>query len=262
MIRDVKALLFLVVVVVVITLLVIEQIIEPNFNAYAHYFTPDQSAEFLSLIHQINVEISLINNTFPLEIDSSYYHAKNAAELINKTYHLANAVSPEDFRIVYEEEQLNNNNSTVQALVIANIADEILREYGDAYDIDFDLTDMSNMLITNSISAHGEERYSNNLENSDDNDELVLVNIWNYQSAQALSGKAVEVFERNLRPLTQADNNSSNSDLAYTTKVENSLVELNNLLNSKKTLPENLMDIVHTQIHPSLQLAYNLEPRE
>jgi hypothetical protein len=215
MIRDVKALLFLVVVVVVITLLVIEQTIEPNFNAYAHYFTPDQSAEFLSLIHQINVEISLINNTFPLEIDSSYYHAKNAAELINKTYHLANAVSPEDFRIIYEEEQLNNNNSTVQALVITNIADEIPREYGDAYDINFDLTDMSNMLITNSISAHGEERHSNNLENSDDNDELVLVNIWNYQSAQALSGKAVEVFERNLRPLTQADNNSSNSDLAY-----------------------------------------------
>ena len=62
MIRDVKALLFLV-VVVVITLPVIEQTIEPNFNAYAHYFTPDQSAEFLSLIHQIDVEISLINMT-------------------------------------------------------------------------------------------------------------------------------------------------------------------------------------------------------
>lgn len=118
--------------------------------------------------------------------------------------------------------------------MIANIADEILREYGDAYDIDFDLTDMSNMLITNSISAHGEKRHSNNLENSDDNDELVLVNIWNYQSAQALSGKAVKVFERNLRPLTQVDNNSSNSDTAYITKVENSLMELNNLLNNKK----------------------------
>jgi hypothetical protein len=182
--------------------------------------------------------------------------------MINKTYHLANAVSPEDFRIVYEEEQLNSNNFTVQALVIANIADEILREYGDAYDIDFDLTDMSNMLITNRISAHGEKRHSNNLENSEDNDELVLVNIWNYQSAQALSGKAVEVFEGNLRPLTQVDNNSSNSDIAYITKVENSLMELNNLLNNKKALPENLMEIVHTQIHPSLQLAYNLESRE
>jgi hypothetical protein len=118
---------------------------------------------------------------------------------------------------------------------------------------------MSNMLIT-SISAHGEKRHSNNLEKSDDNDELVLVNIWNYQNAQALSGKAVEVFERNLRPLTQVDNNSSNSDIAYITKVENSFMELNNLLNNKKALPENLMEIVHTQIHPSLHLAYNLEP--
>ena len=41
-------------------------------------------------------------------------------------------------------------------------------------------------------------------------------------------------------------------------------MELNNLLNNKKALPENLMEMIHehTQIHPSLQLAYNLEPRE
>jgi hypothetical protein len=80
------------------------------------------------LVHQINAEISLINNTFPSEIDSSYHHAKNAAELMNRTYHLSTAISPQDFRIIYEEEQLNNNNSTVQALVVANIVDEILRK--------------------------------------------------------------------------------------------------------------------------------------
>jgi hypothetical protein len=107
MIFDVKVLLYL---VVILSFLVIEQTPEPNFNAYAHYFTPDQSAEFLSLIDQIYVEISLTNNTFPLKIDSSCYHAKNAAELINKTYHLANAISPEDFRVIYEEEQLKKNN--------------------------------------------------------------------------------------------------------------------------------------------------------
>jgi hypothetical protein len=127
------------------------------------------------LIDQIYVEISLTNNTFPLKIDSSYYHDKNAAELINKTYHLANAISPEDFIVIYEE-QLTNYNSTVQAVVIANVADEILRKYGNAYHIDFNLTDMSNMP-------------SNNLENSDYN-ELILVNIWDYQSAQALAAKA------------------------------------------------------------------------
>jgi hypothetical protein len=260
MILDFKVFLFLV-LVIVMSLLVIEQTIESNFNAYAHYFTSDQSAEFLSLIHQIYVEISLINNTFPLEIDSSYYHAKNAAELINKTYHFANAISPEDFRVIYQEEQLNNHNSTVQALVIANIADEILRKYGKAYDIDFDLTNMSNMLVTHSSNAYGKERYSNNLKNSH-NDELILVNIWDYQSAQALSGEAIKIFDRRLMPLAQFDNdNNNNNDIVYVSKVENSLGELNNLLNNH-TLPENLMEIIHTQIHPGLQQAYNLELRK
>jgi hypothetical protein len=61
MIRDVKVFLFL--VVVVNSLLVIEQTTESNPYAYAHLFSSDQSAEFQSLIHQINVEISLINMT-------------------------------------------------------------------------------------------------------------------------------------------------------------------------------------------------------
>jgi hypothetical protein len=84
------------------------------------------------LIYQINSEISLINNTFPSEIDSAYNHGKNVVELMNRTYHLSTATSPEDFRIIYEEELLNNYNSTVQALVVANIVDEILRKYGVA----------------------------------------------------------------------------------------------------------------------------------
>jgi hypothetical protein len=85
-------------------------------------------AQNFYLIYQINAEISLINNSFPSEIDSAYHHGKNAIELMNRTYPLSTAISPEDFRIIYEEEQLNNNNCTVQALVVANIVDEILRK--------------------------------------------------------------------------------------------------------------------------------------
>ena len=72
---DVKVFLFL---AVAISCLGVNEVIEPKHLAYAHFFTSDQSAEFLSLAHQINAEISLINNTFPSEIDSSYHHAKNA----------------------------------------------------------------------------------------------------------------------------------------------------------------------------------------
>jgi hypothetical protein len=192
------------------------------------------------LIDQIYVEISLTNNTFPLKIDSSYYHAKNAAELINKTYHLANAISPEDFRVIYEEEQLSNYNSTVQALVIANVADEILRKYGNAYDIDFDLTDMSNMP-------------SNDLENSDYN-ELILVNIWDYQSAQALATKAQDIFKTELKPI------APEISAAFDINLENGLTQLKNSIKNKAS-PMDIMMVVHTQIHPNLLEAFNLRLR-
>jgi hypothetical protein len=244
--------------VVSIFLLVIEQTRESNLYAYGHYFTTNQSAEFLSLIHQIDVELALTNNTFPSQIDAAYYHGGNAVELMNKTYHLTNAISPVDFRIIYEEERLNNNdNSTVQALVVANIADEILRKYGDAYDIEYDLTNMSNMLITQSISAHERGSHSNIPGNNDDN-RLVLVSMGDYQSAQALSREAINIFESKLWPLARHENNESNAGMIHISKVKGSLVELNNLLNNKAS-PEDLMKFVHTQIHPDLHLAYNLE---
>jgi hypothetical protein len=197
-----------------------------------------------------------MNESFPSEIGSSCFHARNVAELMNKTYHITNAISPIDFHIIYNEELLNNNdNSTVQALVIANIADEILRKYGDAYDIDYDLTNMSNMLITQSVNAHGSVGHSNSLGNGDGN-KLVLVSTADYESACALSREAINIFENKLRPLVQLENNEI--DMVFISKIRNSLVELKNLLNYK-ALPEDLMDIVHTQIHPGLQSAYNLE---
>jgi hypothetical protein len=256
--RDAKVFLYL--GVVVIWLLVIETTMEYNPHVYAHYFTSDQSAEFLSLIHQIDAEINLINETFPSDIGFSYHHTKNAAELMNRTYHLTNAISPVDFRIIYEEEQLNNDdNSTIQALVVANIIDEILRKYGDAYDVKYDLTNMSNMQITQSINAHGMENHSNSLGNNYGN-KLVLVSTGDYQSAQALSREAIKIFETKLRPLTQIEDIEHKTGIASVSKVEGSLIELSSMLDNK-ALPEDVMGIVHERIHPGLQLAYNLEVR-
>ena len=152
---------------------------------------------------------------------------------------------------------MNNNNSTVQALVVANIVDEILRKYGVAYEVGYDLTNMSNMPITHSINAHEREIPSNSLGDNDGN-ELTLVNIGDYQSAQTLSEEAIKIFEENLKPPAQDENHNTNRSIVFVSKVENGLVELNNLLNTKAS-PQDLMRIVHTQIHPSLQLAYDLE---
>jgi hypothetical protein len=87
---------------------------------------------------------------------------------------------------------------------------------------------------------------------------LVLVSEGDYQSAQALSKEAINIFERKLRPLPEFENNGNNIKTPFVSKVRDSLLELNILLNNKAS-PEDLMNIVHTQIHPSLQIAYNLK---
>lgn len=146
----------------------------------------------------------------------------------------------------------NNDNSPIQALVVASIADEILRKYGDAYNIDYDLTDMSNMAMADvaSMSAHQREGHSDSLGNK--GNELVLANTGDYQSAQVLVVEAIKIFEEKLKRLAQVDNNNSNIRTVSVYKIENGLVDLNNLLNNQAS-PKDLMKIVHTQIHPSLQ---------
>ena len=90
--------------------------------------------------------------------------------------------------------------------------------------------------------------------------ELVLANIENYQSAQALSVEAIKIFETLQKSAAQVDDNNSSGSIVYGYKIENSLVNLNGLLNHKAS-PQDLMKIVHMQIHPSLQMAYNLESK-
>ena len=107
-------------------------------------------------------------------------------------------------RIVYITQAYTNGlyNSTTLALVVANLVDEILRNYGSAYGITYDLTNMSNMMLANmsnnndsfsspmnvttvagndTLLSDGEP--ANILENNDSG----LVDIFNYQTAQALS---------------------------------------------------------------------------
>jgi hypothetical protein len=86
------------------------------------------------------------------------------------------------------------------------------------------------------------------------------VSAGDHQSAQALSREAIKIFKTKLMPESQLENSKS-IDMAYFSKVKDNLVDLNNLLNDKAS-PEDLMNIVHMQIHPGLQLAYGLELKE
>jgi formyltetrahydrofolate hydrolase len=85
-----------------------------------------------------------------------------------------------------------------------------------------------------------------------------LVNMSDYQSAQALATRASEIFNTELK-LTTMNNNKNVT--VFVTNLEKGLTQLNVSI-SKKASPLDVMMIVHTQIHPNLLEAFNLELRK
>jgi hypothetical protein len=162
-------------------------------------------------------------------------------------------------------------NSTTQSLAFANLVDSILINYGNAYAVDFDMTNMSNMAMmgggnsssmamsstpddNNSTSMNMDMSSSMMMNMDSENKKYTLVDMADYQSAQALAAKAQEIFNNELKPI------ASNKSSAFITNLENGFAQLNISIGDK-TFPMDIMMIVHTQIHPNLLEAFNLKLR-
>ena len=251
-----------------------------NHTAYAHNFVPNDSATFLTRVYRGEVELSLAKDNFPSNVALALDHIDNAAEVMNKAFHTDEDIIDDTDFIAKYKKALSDTNSTVHALVLANIVDQVLREYGDAFDIDYDLTNMSNMIMTsanttmtsmsdvNSSSLSSISMNTSMHSNMSENSSSKLVNIDDYQSVQRLSEVAYLIFKNKLlqqQSLSYSNNtdndnnngNNNNSNNNIISKLEKRMVDLKNSVNDKVSAQE-LMALVHTQIHPSLQLAYNL----
>jgi hypothetical protein len=163
---------------------------------------------------------------------------------------------------------------TTKPIAFADLVDSVLINYGNAYRVDFDMTNMSNMAMTGGNSSSmamvdmADKNNSNNSSsmnigstnmtmknmNSKTNRNYSLVDMTDYQSAQALATKAQEIFNNELK--STAPNNSS----AFITNLENGLRQINGSIKNKVS-PVDIMTIVHTQIHPNLLEIFNLRYR-
>ena len=291
-------------------------------NAFGHTFSPNESASFLSFVDQIQVESELVQTNLANGSTSlAQEHAKRAGSLL--TSNITAEIAEENQRVASELTRAINNlqdislspqqvgsvdqlvndidsilreaestrieqadleNATIQALAFADLVNNILKNYGNAYAVDFDMTNMSNMVMNgqsnNNMSTMTMSNMSTNGNDNDSNKEMnsmnmsssrtmvgmdvgggegqsginsssSLVNLTDYQSAQALAAKALEIFNTELRPI--APNNSS----AVLTNLENGLSKLNDSTRNKAS-PMDIMMIVHTQIHPNILQAFNL----
>ena len=167
-------------------------------------------------------------------------------------------------------------NGTIQSIGFADLVDSILINYGNAYSVDFDMTNMSNMVTTgnNSSSMTMDDMADNNNSNSNSSMNMnstdmsssimanldnkgrnyTLVDMTDYQSAQALATKAQDIFKTELKSIARG--NSS----AHVVNLENGLMQLNNSIKNKVS-PTDIMMVVHTQIHPNLSEGFNLKLR-
>lgn len=182
-----------------------------------------------------------------------------------------------------DNEEVKEQTAKIEALALANVIDNVLINYGNAYQVGFDMTNMSNMVMrdkngnadpmvmknssdgkmsatgnmnmtmhplntsSNAITQHGNEM----------NDGYLLVNVSDYQSAQALVIKASKIFNDKLR-FTEINNKNITG---YITNLENGLTQLNNVV-AKKDSPVDVMMVVHTKIHPNLLEAFSLQLRK
>lgn len=167
-----------------------------------------------------------------------------------------------------------DENFSVQPLVFTELVDRVLVNYGNAYGVEFDMTNMSNMVMPVSTttdvnnSNHGNMNMdsmnmslsttTNNANRNNRNHSLV--NITDYQSAQALATKALEIFDSKLKHIATNNTNKSNQSI-FVTSLESGISQLNNSIRNKVS-PLDIMMIVHTQIHPNLLEIFDLEIRK
>ena len=312
-----------------------------NFNPfdkkiYAHIFSTDETASFVAITDQVQIESELVQtNLANNNISLAQNHANKAAalltpdiiseiaeaneeiadklltavgdlqrissssdeqqQMVNQLVSDINATLSEAVVVRTQQRQQDDSsnflesgieflrgifgggsqessdkieiNSTTQPLAFADLVDSILINYGNAYAVDFDMTNMTNMAIMGGnssdmmiMSGIADDNNSNsnnssmNMDNKTDRNNS-LVDITDYQSAQALATKALEIFNTKLKPI--APNNSS----AFIANLENGLTELSDLI-QRKVSPLDIMMIVHMQIHPNLLEAFNLPLRQ
>jgi hypothetical protein len=289
--------------------LVSSGLVYANSHVYAHEFSGDESASFLALVESIRVQLQLVESNLASNVTLAQEHAIDANEhLDNHTIEeiaernerlsrdlpaaledLQNSVTNSSAQEIQTKIQNINDllsetvsvrinseqmgNSTVWALVIANLADSVVGDYGSAYGISTEegeedghdegsgnLTHNNTEIMTETASAEEnttQEETGNNINNmtTDVNataGNQTIVSIADYQSAQALATRTQQLFSEQVKQLAPANSTEFIADL------EAGLARLKQAIDNKEPFT-NVQIILHSEVHPNLGKAYNLQ---
>lgn len=254
-----------------------------QFSVFGHSFESDDSVYLLTLIEKTQTELELAKKNYPSNVTLSMDHSDDAARLVYETFYADEDVANDgDFTKRYNQE-LSKANITSNALVVVTLVDEVLRSYADSIDLNFDLTNMSNLLYiiptnSNNNDASNEsidklessffadafnssENYNVNVNNNDGKNPLFLTNhtIMNYakhETAKTLAMKINTLFQLYLKSFIGLDKTILND----VTKLEGDFYKLYSMID-KNSSPAEIMKKVHIDIQPTMQKIYNLKTK-
>ena len=158
------------------------------------------------------------------------------------------------------------DNPKTQALVLANLGNEIYNSYGNALGLPpstiasmggMNMSGMNmaskgssmNMNTSSSTRMSGVNSMSGPATMNQTNPPIK--NITAYETAQSLATLAQQTFNKDSKPIVPANSTSS------TANIEKYIDQLKNAVNNKASFM-NIMELVHVKLHPTMIAAYNL----
>ena len=155
------------------------------------------------------------------------------------------------------------DNPKTQALVLANLGNEIYNSYGNALGLppstiastggmNMNMASKGSSMIMNSSSSTGMSGMNSMSGPATMNQtNPPIKNITAYETAQSLATLAQQTFNKDFKPIAPANATSS------TANIEKYVDQLKNAVNNKASFM-NIMELIHVKLHPTMIAAYNL----
>jgi hypothetical protein len=260
-----------------------------NSEIYSHTFTTDENVLFLALVDKLKTHAMLIEQ-FILANDTEsatqhsnllkqFYSKEINDEIEEKNKRIADEISSlintisslrsnnitqsqitntiQDFEAVLDESvsvrisQDVINNSTIQALRLATLINDIDVNYANSFSIQpYNMSAMGmdqHVQQSMNMSAMGMDQHSQNSNNVSKD----IQNLTAYQTAQELLIPVKQVFEE-----IRSEKETSNQDKVI--QLKENIDNLTTIIEMKKPYNE-VAKVIHGIIQPTLQELYNLK---
>src|SRR6478735_3545309 len=144
------------------------------------------------------------------------------------------------------------NNSTNQALVLANIGNEIFYSYGQA--LGFPYPKLANMVATMKLNVNSNNNSNNNNKIPAMANKVNIANESQYQNAKAYVKQAQEIVSKYLKSPASNNKNAAPDIQLQLNKV---ISQLKMTIDNKGSF-STVMHLIHIQLHPRLIANYKI----